>query len=149
MFSVFLLCCGMYVNAQSNEKRGYRGFVDLGYGVYLDNPDASGIISLFTSHGYQFNPYLFLGAGIGAGIQTNPFGDVYIPVFADARISVPIKKVTPFVGMKIGHSISTESGFYMNPNIGVKIASIIPKHPLTITVGYFTRFGRQWKIGGY
>ncbi len=37
-----------------------------------------------TTHGYQFNPYFFLGAGVGVNYHFN-WSTVFIPVYADAR----------------------------------------------------------------
>ena len=56
-------------------KTGYRGMVEAGFGAgnsfdrSIYDPDNRPIglhLETSTSHGYQFNPYLFLGGGVGA-----------------------------------------------------------------------------------
>ena len=55
--------------------------------------------------GYNFNPYLFLGAGIG---QRFVKGYTF-PVYADARFSFSNKRVAPFVDLNFG------GAYYKNP----------------------------------
>jgi len=57
--AMFAICA----NAQ-NIQKGYHGFAELGYNKCISQLDPS-TIEITTSHGYQFNPYIFLGAGVG------------------------------------------------------------------------------------
>ena len=41
-----------------NLGRGYRGFID------VEEMGNFGIINFSTTHGYQFNPHIFVGAGV-------------------------------------------------------------------------------------
>ena len=48
-------------NAQSMQS-GYKGHVDAGYSVGIGDYDF-GRFEVNTTHGYQVNPYIFIGAG--------------------------------------------------------------------------------------
>lgn len=60
---------------QRHTLRGYKGFVELGAGITLhnydfwfslddDRPKGFGM-DLLTTHGFQFNNFIFLGGGVG------------------------------------------------------------------------------------
>ena len=59
----------------------------------------------------------------------------FVPIFADARVNFMDKKVTPFVGLKIGYSVADGTGFYMNPSVGVNIG-FSPRLGINVSVGY-------------
>lgn len=122
-------------NSELSIPSGYKGFVDLGYGIGTGDFKA-GRIEFSTTHGCQFAPYFF--AGVGAGV--NYFHDessVNIPIFADFRGSLPIQntKVAPFLDMRIGYSILDVDGFYFSPSIGIRIATS-EKCGFNIGLGY-------------
>lgn len=119
--------------SDSYRPTGYRGFVDFGGAVEVGDY-GDGVISLSTSHGYQFNPYFFLGAGVGLDYH---FGweTVFIPIFADARVNFMDRKITPFFDLKIGYSVADGQGFYMNPSVGVNFG-FSPRFGLNASIGY-------------
>lgn len=124
------------------RHKGYRGFVDLGGFVGLNNTfDSYAAFMLSTSHGYQINPYFYFGVGIGVNVYKYHSSytwteledaDAFIPFYVDFRV-FPIgrKRVTPFVGMKLGYSVSTMEdvenggnfgGFYHQYSAGISVA---------------------------
>lgn len=114
---------------------GYKGFVDLGYGIGTGD-FKTGRVEFSTTHGCQFAPYFF--AGIGAGV--NYFHDdssVNIPIFADFRGTLPIPntKVAPFLDLRLGYSILDVEGFYFSPSVGCRIATS-EKCGVNIGLGY-------------
>ena len=101
---------------------GYRGFADVG--LTVGGGEEGSIIEFSTSHGYQFNPYIFAGMGVGAHILD---GDFYLlPIFANARVSFIDGPVSPFLDMRAGYSISvfngngSGGGLYLSPMFGVR-----------------------------
>ena len=52
------------VQAQTLESNCYRGNVEAGYSVGIGDYDSERF-EINTTHGYQFNPYFFLGVGTG------------------------------------------------------------------------------------
>jgi hypothetical protein len=44
---------------------GYKGIFDVGYDLPLGGTGGKGAFEINTSHGYQLNEYLFVGAGVG------------------------------------------------------------------------------------
>ena len=104
----------------------YKGFVDLGYtfGVGLGN----GVdrIDLFTSHGVQLFPQLYVGAGAGLNYVYCPgyseAGNGFVvPLFANVRTDILDSWITPFIDLKIGYSIVDANGFFLSPTIGCRI----------------------------
>lgn len=70
VMSKFKFLCALFmvvamnvnVNAQSYLTNSYKGYVDAGYSIGIGDYEF-GRVEINTSHGYQFTPYFFLGAG--------------------------------------------------------------------------------------
>lgn len=123
------------INNDSFIHKGYKGFVDFGYGIGVGDYSA-GRVEFSTAHGYQIVPYLF--AGVGAGV--NYFHDaesVNVPIFADIRGTLPINnsRVAPFLDLKIGYSVADVEGFYFSPSVGCRVA-VSKKVGINLGIGY-------------
>ena len=126
-----------------NIKRGYKGFIDFGYtfNVGLDGiaHEYSGYdsnkIDWTTSHGYQFNPYLFVGAGFSFDCYTAKTW-VTVPFFANVRVT-PLKgNITPYVDVKGGYNcIGYMKGGYFASSIGCRFG-LTRKVGLNVGIGY-------------
>lgn len=97
------------------KSHGYRGFVDGGFTIGYDF-----VIEANTSHGFQVNPYFFVGGGMGLHIYSIE-GLVNIPIFANVRANLLDKKASPYVDYKLGASVGGASGFYTALSVGCKI----------------------------
>lgn len=92
-------------------KRGYRGFAEVGGQFYIDNATFNYGFDLTTTHGYQINRWLFLGAGIGLqSYKIQDYGDnsktqLTLPLYADIRTYFTRTAVKPFAEMQIGYRI--------------------------------------------
>lgn len=110
------------LNNTLGNKTGYKGFADLGFtigiGKYGENRFA-----ISTSHGYQFNPNLFTGLGIGANYYLDS-KVVSLPIFAHIRGNFLNNNISPFIDLKIGYSVLDVEGFFMVPSLGCKIGFI-------------------------
>lgn len=116
-------------------KSGYRGFVDLSYtlGVGTFGVDR---IEISTSHGYQINPYIFIGAGTGLNVFYDDGGHAYvIPVFAHARSECLNSAISPFFDFKIGYSFLDTDGLYCCPSVGCRF-QVSNTIGLNVSVGY-------------
>ncbi len=102
---------------KSLRQSGYKGFADMGGGVCFNGEGSQ--FSLSTSHGYQFNPYIFLGAGAGFDLY---YGDFAMPIYADFRANFINRNVTPFAGVKLGYSATSMSGVFFSPSLGLAFA---------------------------
>jgi hypothetical protein len=136
-------------------KRGYKGFIDFGYSfnVAMDGfaDEISGYDSdkLFwsTSHGYQFNPYLFLGGGVGFHLMQKyetPYMDIPldsrdymidIPVYAETRITFINGNISPFISGRGGYYFTHNGGLYLNASVGCRFA-LSTNHAINVFVGY-------------
>lgn len=116
-------------------KTGYKGFIDLAYtfgtGDYgLDR------LELSTSHGYQFNPYLYAGIGVGLNYYVTP-ELLSVPIFFNPRLTIPTGSlVSPFVDLKIGYTVSSDiKGFYLSPSVGARF-SVAENKAINLSLGY-------------
>ena len=146
LFALLLSAIGS--NAQNTAKNCYRGYVDAGYSVGIGDYDF-GRFEVNTSHGYQINPYLFIGAGTGlhfmASYKTKDMdipldvrdSKVDIPVFANIRCNFLKNKVSPFVDVKGGTYVTNSGGLYVNASAGCRF-SINEKQAINLSVGYTT-----------
>lgn len=105
--------------AQSNVyggKSGYKGMFDIG--LTFDPNSEFSYFDLSTTHGYQFNPHVFLGAGFGYSFD--PEGDYHtMPLYVAFRGNIlKSRQIIPFAGVRLGYSVDGLSGLYFNPHIG-------------------------------
>lgn len=103
-------------------NRGYRGFVDVSNDVHRTQwveSTTAYYSGLQTSHGYQFNPWLFAGAGIGVE-SCRKFDSYIIPVFVQGRVDLSLGKFTPFGDVRVGYNLSGGGGAYFSPHIGYR-----------------------------
>ena len=133
-------------NAQSSSNGGYKGFIDVGYSLGVGDYEF-GRFEVNTSQGYQFNPYIFLGAGAGLHFMSSyetkgmdiPLdvrdSQVDIPVFANIRCNFSKKKVSPFVDVKGGTYVTNNGGLYVNASAGCRFA-INEKQAVSFAIGY-------------
>lgn len=141
-----LLTTVLCTNAQNVSKNCYRGFVDAGYSIGVGDYDF-GRFEVNTTHGYQFNPYLFLGAGVGLHFMSSyKTSDMEIPLdVRDSKVDIPVyanvhcnfskKKVAPFVDVKGGTYVTNNGGLYVNASVGCRVA-INEKQAVNVSVGY-------------
>ncbi|MDH6355987.1 hypothetical protein M2132_002338 [Dysgonomonas sp. PH5-45] len=136
MKRIFFLLITLFVITQSysqNRNKGYRGFADLGAHFNIGDTDAKGTsYNVSTSHGYQFNPHIFLGGGAGFDYYSDA-EEVFIPLFANIRLNLLDSKVSPYFDLKAGYSVGQSCGIYANPSLGVGIF-ISPKYVLNLSV---------------
>ena len=130
----FFFVCNGVIQAQV-IKKGYRGFIEAGYafGVGTYGKDRA---TFLTTHGYQFNPYIF--AGVGSGI--NAFFDERttwwsVPIYADLKIYFMDNDICPFFDVKAGYSVADIEGVYLCPSIGCRM-KLGNKTALFASLGY-------------
>lgn len=115
----------------------------IGYGEF--NCDDHGSIggtalAAFFSIGYQFNPYFYLGAGIGVngmdgdgdyGYLTSDHerSGTYMPIFANGRVNFSKKKNTLFLDYKIGYGAAGNNetignGMFIGTALGYSLGNL-------------------------
>lgn len=110
----------------TGRARGYRGFVEAGGNFDLD---ANGAFTISTTHGYMFNPYIFLGAGLNYhyydAYDTYDGHDVYhcLQFYADFKAYMTKNRFAPFVDVKLGSStdIYDETFVFFGAGLGLGI----------------------------
>ena len=143
-----VLLASQVLYAQNKAGGSYRGFVDGGYTIGIGDYDF-GRFEINTSHGYQINPFFYVGGGLGLHFMPEyktkgmdiPLdqreGKVDIPLFANLRANVSKGKIVPFIDGKAGTYVTNNGGLYLNLSAGCRIA-INEKQAVNILVGYTT-----------
>lgn len=96
-------------NAQSMQS-GYKGHVDAGYSVGIGDYDF-GRFEVNTTHGYQVNPYIFLGAGTGLHFMSSyKTGDMEIPLdVRDSKVIFRFSQTSAAISKKARFRLSLTS----------------------------------------
>ena len=154
---------GGFNESAGGLNKGYRGMVELGNGFGWG--ELTYVIKLSTTHGYQFNPYFYLGGFVSFGsIETCRYGNYwdagyydYEPVFnfrwgADARAYLTKGRFAPFLGLQFGMDMYEEQPFvYLSGQVGFR-AALKNKHALNFAVQlgpgeFFNRGEVIFKLG--
>jgi hypothetical protein len=122
--------CSSYAN---EPRRGYRGFLEWDNSFctlpYFDNStgdykkDLQWMIGLTTTHGYQINNNLFVGAGVLFNLGV-PMLDGTVATFLDLRYDRSFNKFRPYGDIRIGYSrvgyalTGKKDGVYFSPTVG-------------------------------
>ncbi len=118
-------------------SKGYHGMVEWGNG--LDFADGEWGTCLVTTHGYQFNPYLFLGVNLG--FHANSYNGV-LPMLLGLDFRVYMSKnsqFTPYVGIRGGYlytDIMAGLRFSLNKSLGLNISVSAGMVGLLFNVGF-------------
>lgn len=146
--SLAVLIASQVMSAQNTSGSCYRGFVDGGYTIGIGDYEF-GRFEINTSHGYQINPFFFIGGGLGLHFMPEyktegmniPLDQreskVDIPVFANLRANFSKGKITPFVDGKAGTYVTNNGGLYLNLSAGCRFA-VNEKQAVNVSVGYTT-----------
>lgn len=117
------------------EPGGYKGIVEVG-GGFAYSDDLLYICKLTTTHGYQFNSYIYAGfmAGLGNVAVTHTTTDYKDAVYtytdtemsavfaADTRFYIcPDKELKPFMGLQVGTELISGMKMYFAASIGVRL----------------------------
>lgn len=115
----------MALAAGANEPQcGYRGFAEwdnniTSYNYYFGGSETVWYTGVSTSHGYQFNPHIFAGAGLMLERSTK-YDQWTVPVFAQFRTDLSFGKYTPFGDIRLGYNFTDGGGIYFSPTVGYR-----------------------------
>lgn len=124
--------CGFGKKTSKVKVKGYRGFVDVGYIESLN--DKSSSFEITTTHGYLFNPYIFLGGGVGVDFSIDD-DVVAVPIYGDFKVNFCKANNSPFFDFKLGFSVGDRPGYYVAPALGIRFG-LLDKKAINISVGY-------------
>lgn len=146
LFSLAVLLASQMLSAQNTSSGCYRGFIDGGYTIGVGDYDF-GRFEINTSHGYQINPFFFVGGGLGLHFMPEYKTDgmdipldqreskVEVPVFANLRANFSKGKNTPFIDGKAGTYVTNNGDLYLNLSLGCRFA-LNEKQAVNVLVGY-------------
>lgn len=126
------------------RNQQYVGIIEVGMIDYPKSSENLPRFSINIVNGYQFNPYISLGLGVGADISKDKVYD--IPLTADVRVYMVRRKSAPFLSLGLGYnqriqqdqhisSNNNASGIVFNPAIGGRFA-ISKKAAISLSAGY-------------
>lgn len=96
-FSIF----SSYGQRREGLKAGFTGIMETSY-LFKQGPYGIDRFKLNLINGYQFNPYVYLGVGVGYRYYFNSSIPI-IPIFGDLRLYLLNNKYTPFLSIAIGY----------------------------------------------
>ena len=147
---IFLALAAIIVSlaaSASQPHKGYRGFVDANADLsfnqngYGDNTTTV-FYGISTSHGYQFNPHLFLGAGLMYE-RNHPYPHNWLgsfPIFAQARTDWIIGRFPIYGDLRAGGVILGEYRIFISPTVGYRL-NLGRKSNLNFGIGMNLRGG--------
>ena len=117
-------------------SKGYHGMVEWGNGV--DSTFEEWGTCLVTTHGYQFNPYLFLGVNLGFYLNEYELGPMLFGL--DFRVYMSQNsKFTPYIGLRGGYAygdVMAGLRFSLNRSLGLNISASVGIAGLLLNVGF-------------
>lgn len=104
--------------------RGYRGFVEWSNSIRAPRDGSFGrqtqyYTGLSTSHGYQINPVVFVGAGIDFEHWSDADSNI-LAFFAQGRADLRLGRFTPFGDIRLGYNAASGAGVYFSPSVGYR-----------------------------
>jgi len=129
------------------KRKGFINLTELNYGYNISSvSNKNGGLNVKsldptfgfrTVNGYQFNPYITAGVGLGYEQYGN---SGFLPITFDSRIMFSRKKVSPVLNINGGYSVGVNNsgGGCLNPAIGLRIF-LSKKAAFLFNVGYKTQ----------
>ncbi len=111
------MACLSAQNRIPGVSTGYKGMLETGMTFYEGKSEFT-TFDISTTHGFQINPHIFVGAGLG--YSGDEEGDYHmLPLYGAFRGNIPVgNKFFPFAGARLGYSLDGWDGLYFNPNVG-------------------------------
>lgn len=152
-FTSFAILLTAICSLARQPERGYRGFVDWTNRIYRNSSPTmtpnqywshtNYVPGISTSHGFQFNPWIFAGAGLDYSLEDNGFpghhsyqlDNYFLSIFADIRTDIQLGKFTPFADVRLGVNATSSGTVYFSPSIGYRF-NWGRKVGLNVGVGY-------------
>ena len=119
--------------------RGYRGFVDWNNDLWADislyggQTDSRFYTGFSTSHGFQFNRWLFAGGGVAIENFVKENETYLASVYAHLRSDLWFGRFRPHVDVRLGYNMSNYGGVYFCPTIGYRINT---RGPLGVNIAF-------------
>lgn len=99
---------------------GYKGII--GSGIYLGiGADNINRINFSFINGAQVNPYFSFGIGVGVNYYIGIYDTTWwvntaghlilVPIFADFRVNILNKRISPYIASNIGYSLNASNDF--------------------------------------
>lgn len=127
----------MHFTFGNDTQRGVTGMAEVGLGF----PNC---LTLDAVGGYNFNKYVFLGAGLGLRnyltkglMQEGALGA--LPIYANARFTLGSKRVAPYISTSLGYDVGS-SGMYTGIEFGSRIRKINSTKDASWWLGTKTEF---------
>ncbi|MDE6794656.1 MAG: hypothetical protein K2J63_05055 [Muribaculaceae bacterium] len=138
LITTIILLTSLLTGIAKEPEKGYRGFIDLESSVtsvrwYPDYRESLWVWGLSTSHGYQFNPKVFVGLGAMWEACTS-YGNPVTPVYAHTRFNPGWRNIPVYGDLRVGYTFGDDTGIYISPAIGYRISGK-RKAGLNISVG--------------
>lgn len=119
---ILLLMSATLGSMARQPERGYRGFLDWSNSIRSEKfvgRSTYHYSGVATSHGYQFNPLIYAGAGFDWEHHSDSNTNI-LAVFVNGRTDLKFGNFTPFGDVRIGFNMTDNSGVYFSPSVGYR-----------------------------
>lgn len=151
------LCLTWLCASALQPQRGYRGMFEssnyliINPGFLTGDGGSSTVFAGFaTSHGFQFNSWLYAGGGAGFEYNLNwkkhrnsEHGRWVIPLFAEGRLDARWGRFTPYFSARLGANLADHGGVYFSPTVGYRF-NWGRKSAINFSMG-MSLYGRRFK----
>ena len=132
-FLILLSILSLALSAQGRQpQQGYRGFLEwsnnmhsetFGYlgnhgNIYLYRENCF-FTGVSTTHGYQINPYFFIGGGLDLE-YCHKSEHWLAALYLNSRYDMHLGNFTPYADVRLGASLTEGAGVYFSPTIGYR-----------------------------
>ncbi len=139
-----------YIDSHDEDwlHRGYRGNVCIGGGPQFVH-HGSTFINAYTSHGFQFNEWAYVGGGIGVDHISNYETSTSFILFANPVLNLPLdSRFSPFVDLQIGGKFDDDSGLYFSASAGCRYA-VNGSWGINFSIGVTLHTNQYWDYSNY
>lgn len=123
LFITLIVSTILSLDASARQpERGYRGFIDWSNDLRSEvwvKRSYYHYTGFSTSHGYQINPLVFVGAGLQYE-HCSLTGGNFVTPFLHGRTDFRFGRFTPFGEVRLGYNLTDGGGVYFSPNIGYR-----------------------------
>ena len=124
---------------------GYKGIFDVGYDLPIGGVAEKGNISINTSHGYQLNEYLFIGAGVGLNIYNARDLQLKTNMSSNEKFPQYVAKSGSIINDSVTYMRAVDSS-YMTLPVFLDIRGYMPLQNSTITPFASFRIGYAFNL---
>ena len=111
------------------KQRGYKSIFQVTKSINSVSdgcvtPDGLDFWELDFVGGYQYNPYFFLGVGLGLGFSDSSYDKdtpITVPIFGHMEVTFLDYSIAPYVSLGLGYAAGLRHGTFFHLQLGASL----------------------------